>query len=105
LDTATYHAVIGNCGTLMSFRVGLEDAELLAPAMSKHPGQLTAADLCNLPNYTAYARLLIDGHPSSPFSLSTLPPNTAAADHDRAAIVRRTSAHRFGHSSVQAQPK
>src|SRR4029079_15915866 len=97
LDPATYHAVIGNCGTLLSFRVGLEDAELLAPAMSKHPGQLAAADLCNLPNYTAYVRLLLaDGHPSRPFSLRTLPP--ARPEEDRAAIVRRTSDHRHAQS-------
>src|SRR5207244_3855074 len=79
--------------TLLSFRSGLEDAELLAPAMSKHPGQLTAADLCNLPNYTAYVRLLIDGHPSRPFSMQTLPPEKSTAVQ-RAEIVRRTSRHR-----------
>lgn len=92
LDEATYHAVIGNCGTLFSFRVGLEDAELLAPAFSKHSGQLTDADLCNLPNYTAYVRLLVDGHPSRPFSLRTLPPWPSA--EDRSDIVRRTSQRR-----------
>lgn len=73
LDPATYQAVIGNVPNLLALRVGLEDAELLALALSKHPGQLTPADLCNLPNYTAYARLLIDGHPSRPFSLRTVP--------------------------------
>ena len=73
----------------------MEDAELLAPAMSKHPGQLLPADLCNLPNYTAYARLLVDGHPSRPFSLRTLPPDPSAFDDERAAIVRRTSQHRY----------
>src|SRR5438874_7776963 len=93
LDPATYHAVIGNCGTLAAFRVGLEDAELLAPAMSKHPGQLTPADICNLPNYTAYVRLLIDGHPSRPFSMQTLPPSMNI-DPDRSGIIRRTSQHR-----------
>ena len=95
LDPDTYHSVIGNCGTILSFRVGLEDAELLAPALSKHPGQLTPADLCNLPNYTAYARLLIDGHPSRPFSLRTLPPDPSAFDEERAEIVRRTSQRRY----------
>jgi Type IV secretion-system coupling protein DNA-binding domain len=95
LDPATYHAVIGNCGTLLSFRVGLEDAELLAPAFSKHPGQLAPGDLCNLPNYTAYVRLLVDGHPSRPFSLRTLPPSNTAETGDRSEIVRRTSQHRY----------
>ena len=94
LDPETYHSVIGNCGTLLSFRVGLEDAELLAPAMSKHPGQLMPADLSNLPNYTAYVRLLIDGHPSRPFSLRTLPPSPLDFDNDRGAIVKRTSERR-----------
>lgn len=103
LDPATYHAVIGNCGTLLSFRVGLEDAELLAPAMSKHPGQLTPADLCNLPNYTAYARLLVDGHPSRPFSLRTLPPDAQAFDELRAEIVRRTSQHRHARTIRQVE--
>src|SRR5207244_10181850 len=94
LDPATYQSVIGNCGTLLSFRIGMEDAELLAPAMSKHPGQLLPADLCNLPNYTAYARLLIDGEPSRPFSLRTLPPSKVM-DPDRADIIHRASQHRY----------
>ena len=107
LDPATYHAVIGNCGTLLSFRVGLEDAELLAPAFSKHPGQLAAADLCNLPNYTAYVRLLVDGHPSRPFSLRTLPARSATVEEDRADIVRRTSQHRHANAmgSATAEPE
>ncbi|MSR55978.1 MAG: DUF87 domain-containing protein [Gemmataceae bacterium] len=94
LDPATYQSVIGNCGTLLSFRIGMEDAELLAPAMSKHPGQLLPADLCSLPNYTAYARLLIDGEPSRPFSLRTLPPSKII-DPERSATVHRASQHRY----------
>lgn len=97
LDPATYHAVIGNCGTLISFRVGLEDAELLAPAMSKHAGQLAPADLTNLPNYTAYVRLLLpDGHPSRPFSMRTLPPMSSVDDPDRSLLVRRASDRQYG---------
>lgn len=95
LDPATYHAVIGNCGTLMAFRVGLVDAELLAPAFSKHPGQLTPTDLCNLPNFAAYARLLIDGYPSRPFTLRTLPPVSTPVENLRAEIVRQTSWRRY----------
>jgi type IV secretory pathway TraG/TraD family ATPase VirD4 len=90
----TYHAVIGNCGTLLSFRVGIEDAELLAPAMSKHLGQLAPADLCNLPNYTAYVRLLVDSEPSRPFSLRSLPPSEVM-DAERTKIILRVSQHRY----------
>jgi type IV secretory pathway TraG/TraD family ATPase VirD4 len=97
LDEATRQTVLGNCGTFVAFRVGADDAELLAPAFSKLLGQLTPSSLMGLPNYTCYARLLLDGGvPSAPFSLQTLPPPECEAD--RSAIVRRTSQRRFGNS-------
>lgn len=93
LDETTWHSVLGNVGTMISFRVGSEDAALLAPAFSKFPGQLQPQDLTNLPNYTAYVRLLVDGTPSPPFSLSTLPPPIG---EDRKDIVIQTSVRRYG---------
>ena len=93
LDDATWHSVLGNVGTMISFRVGSEDAAMLAPAFSKFPDQLKPQDLSNLPNYTAYVRLMIDGIPSPPFSLSTLP---RPSGEDRKDIVIRTSRRRFG---------
>ena len=89
-------------GEIYAFRVGPEDAGFLVSARSKFPGQLAPADLCNLPNYTAYARLLIDGHPSRPFSLRTLPPDPSAFDDERAEIVRRTSQHRYAKSRAES---
>jgi hypothetical protein len=47
-------------------------------------------DLLNLPRYHAYARLLIDGMPSKPFSMRTLPPPRSGRwDGNRADIIRR----------------
>lgn len=93
-------AVLGNCGSFVAFRVGAEDAELLAPAFSKYPDQVTPAALMGLPNYTGYVRLLLDGGvPSAPFSLETLPPPEIS--RDRSDIVRRASRRRFGDSSRQ----
>jgi len=95
LDEETRQAVLGNCGTFVAFRVGAEDAELLAPAFSKFPGQLSPASLMGLPNFTCYVRMLLDGGlPSAPFSLATLPPPEIG--EDRSAIVRRVSQRRFG---------
>ena len=55
---------------------------------------MTPQDLLALPRFRAYARLLIDGMPSRPFSLETLPPR--ASEHpDRSAVIRRTSRHRY----------
>jgi len=59
-------AVIGNVGTLISYRIGAEDGEYLVKEM---PG-LTAEDLTNLDRFQAYVRLLIDLTPTKPFSLS-----------------------------------
>jgi type IV secretory pathway TraG/TraD family ATPase VirD4 len=96
LDPVTYHAVIGNCGTLVAFRVGMEDAELLAAALSKHVGHVRPEHLTGLANFSAYARLLIDGTPATTCSIKTLPPPTS---EDRSDIVRRVSARTWGHST------
>jgi hypothetical protein len=100
LDDATWHSVLGNVGTMISFRVGSEDAALLSPAFSKFSGQLKPEDLTNLPNYTAYVRLLVGGTPSAPFSMSTVPPPPG---EDRGDIVIRTSQRRYGYIPTDLQ--
>lgn len=89
LDDATADAVFGNVGSIIAFQVGTDDAAVLAEQLSKHPGQLHSQDLTNLPRYTAYARLLIDGMPSNPFSMQTLSPPPIT--EDRFAIVTERS--------------
>lgn len=74
LDDVTANAVFGNVGSMIAFRVGADDAEALADQLSKHPGQLKSQDLTNLPKYTGYVRLLIDGMPTNPFSIQSLAP-------------------------------
>lgn len=59
-------AVIGNVGTLITYRVGAEDAQFLVKEL---PG-LSVEDLTNLDRFQAYAKLLIDLAPSKPFSLT-----------------------------------
>lgn len=62
-------AVLGNAGTLISFRVGAEDAPYLAREFQPTIG---VEDLLNLPNHSIYMRLMIDGAPSRPFSATTV---------------------------------
>lgn len=70
LEPDIRHAVLGNAGTIISFRVGAEDAASLAkefqPTFDTH-------DLLNLPNHALYLKLMIDGTPSRAFSARTLP--------------------------------
>lgn len=65
------HAVLGNAGTLITFRVGAEDAYLLS---REYEPVFQPVDLLNLPNHNIYLKLMIDGAPSVPFSAKTLPP-------------------------------
>ena len=62
-------AIFGNVGTLITFRVGASDAELLEKELQF---AFTADDLVNLPNYHIYLRLMIDGVMSKPFSAVTI---------------------------------
>lgn len=62
-------AVLGNAGTLISFRVGAEDAPYLAREFQPKFG---VEDLINLPNRDIYLKLMIDGTPSKPLSASTI---------------------------------
>jgi len=66
------HAVLGNVGTLIAFRVGAEDAPYLE---REFLGQFQQIDLMQLPNYRIYLKLMIDGMPSKPFSARTLRPS------------------------------
>lgn len=64
-------AILGNVGTLVSFRVGAEDAKY--PAQELYP-VFNQGHLVNLPAYNIYLKLMIDGKASQPFSAKTLPP-------------------------------
>lgn len=69
LDDDVRHAVLGNAGTLVSFRLGPEDATVIARELQPVFGVL---DLLNLPNRAFYTKLMIDGEPSKPFSARTI---------------------------------
>ncbi len=92
MDERTRSAVFGNVGSMLVFQVGATDAELLTQQLG---GGITAEDLMFLPRYHAYARLLIDGEPSRPFSMRTLPPGVRRIDPKRAEIIRRYSRQRY----------
>ncbi|HZS04812.1 MAG TPA: type IV secretion system DNA-binding domain-containing protein [Blastocatellia bacterium] len=70
LDPQVRDALLGNAGTIISFRLGVADAELLAGEFAP---VFTAADLVGLPNYSICVKLMIDGAVSPPFSAETLP--------------------------------
>lgn len=71
LEPDVRHAVLGNAGTIISFRVGPEDAQTLAREFAP---ELEPVDLIKLPNYHVYLKLMVDGAPTGAFSACTLAP-------------------------------
>lgn len=70
LDQDIREAVLGNAGTIASFRLGALDAAYMAREFAP---DIEPIDFINLGNYEVYIRLMIDGEPSKPFSAATLP--------------------------------
>jgi hypothetical protein len=91
LDQKIRDAVFGNVGSLAALRVGSEDADFLEKQFSP---VFTASDLINIENRSAYVRMLANGEPQKPFSISVNPPkevNQAHADE-----LRTLSYTRYG---------
>ncbi len=71
LEPDVRHAVLGNAGTIISFRVGAEDASYVA---KEFQARFEPLDLMQLENHHVYIKLMIDGMPSKPFSAVTITP-------------------------------
>lgn len=77
-------AVFGNVGTMITFRVGAYDAEVLEKEFAP---VFTAEDLVNLGFIQIYLKLMIDGVSSPPFSATTLPPISKPERDSREEII------------------
>lgn len=71
LDEKIRNAVIGNAGTLVSFRIGAADAEFLV----KEFDPLQLDDMTNIDKYCFYIKMLIDGAPTRPFNAQSVAPD------------------------------
>lgn len=69
IDEKVRSAILGNVGTLISFKVGVEDGKLLSEEFYPVFNQ---EDLLNLPCYSIYLKLMINGKTSKPFSADSL---------------------------------
>lgn len=87
-------AVLGNVGTLITFRLGAEDAVELAPEFEP---ELSAGNLTRLGRHQIALRLSVDGMMTPPFTALTLPPDHGHGPLGvaRAAIIRSTSRERY----------
>ena len=92
-------AVFGNVGTMVTFRVGSYDAEVLEKEFSP---KFTAEDIVNLGFVQIYLKLMIDGVSSSPFSARTLPPIEKVGEMYKQEVVKM-SQQQFGRPKSQVE--
>ncbi len=92
LNETIRDAIFGNVGSMVSFNVGFDDASVLA---QQFKWLITANDLISLPRFRAYARLMIDGIMSDPFSMSTLPLGQPELSQEIKDKIRQQSRQRY----------
>lgn len=100
LEEEVLAAVIGNVGTLLTFRVGSTDSEILAKEFAP---TFVEEDLVNLPKFQIYLKLMIDGIASRPFSAMTLPSISVATGSENKVI--RVSRERYAVPRDQIEDK
>ena len=85
-------AILGNVGCMTLFRLGQEDAKLLAQSLYPY---FTMMDIIGLPNWQGYCRLQIKNCTVTPFSFESVMDKTPY-DRNVARKVRDLSRHIYG---------
>lgn len=94
-------AVFGNVGTMIVFRVGAFDAEVLEKEFSP---QFTAEDIVNLGIFQIYLKLMIDGISSQPFSATTLAPIAKPENSSMTSVINE-SRKQFANNRAEVEKK
>lgn len=92
------NAVFGNVGSLVSFRVGVDDAEYLEKTFSP---TFTSRDIVNTENRHALLKLLIHGAPRDPFAIKTMPP--FASNDSQIEYLKGLSREKYGRDRVEVE--
>ncbi len=91
IDEQIRDAIFGNVGTMLAFRVSINDAEFLKeyfkPVFNDY-------DLINIENFNAYLRLLVNGKVVEPFNIKIDYP--AKVDFEKAKKVEQFSKLKYG---------
>jgi hypothetical protein len=84
-------SVFGNVGTIISFRVGAEDAQFLE---KEFVPAFNSFDLMNIDNFNFYVKMMMNGQISKPFNVKTYPP--VRGNFDRVKDIKEYCALTYG---------
>lgn len=102
IDEKVRDAIFGNAGTIISFRVGAQDAEFLE---KEYEPVFMQTDIVNLPKYNIYLKLMIDGIAGDAFSATTLPPVQVEETKDNEEKIIKVSRERYTGSKQDVEEK
>ncbi len=92
-------AVFGNTGTMVSFRIGAEDAEVMAKEFAPTFNEF---DLVNVDRFNAYIKLMINGTGSKPFNMATYP-LLKNGNEELAQAIRQLSRLKHGRARAEVE--
>ncbi len=95
-NTKIRDAVFGNVGTILSFKIGAEDAEYMAKEFAP---VLSEQDVIGIPNFHCYAKLNINNTSSRPFSMATIYDESNRNDK-LAQLVKEYSRMKYGRKKI-----
>ncbi len=95
-NTKMRDAVFGNVGTILSFKIGAEDAEYMAKEMAP---VLSEQDVIGIPNFHCYVKLNINNTTSRPFSMATIWDESDRNDK-LAGLIKEYSRMKYGRKKI-----
>ncbi len=100
LDEDIKKAVFGNVGSMLAFRIGADDAEVIekqfAPTFSAH-------DLANIDNLNAYFKPLINGITTNPFNIKSYPFPPDKGSPEVAEAIKELSRLKYGRPRAEVE--
>lgn len=92
-------AVFGNVGTVVASRTGATDADFLVKYFSP---TFDVEDLTKMPNYNWAVQMLMNGVPTQPFSMATIPP-LGNPNPQLGLALKRLSSAKYGKPKATAE--
>lgn len=103
IDEEVKNAVFGNVGTMVTFRVGVPDANFLqhefAPIFNE-------VDLTNIEKYHVYIKTIVNNEPQAPFSMSLLKDmdkQNARMNPKQAEMIKQLSRLQYGKDKAEVE--
>jgi len=103
LEEEIKNAIFGNTGTIVSFRIGVQDASYL---QREFQPVFTEADLINVERYNAYVKTIINNEPVPPFSIDltkNMEEEKKMTNPRIAQIIKEMSRLKYGRDRVEVE--